>query len=147
MTCCCLEKFHALFDTVICFRAHAIALTADIEKAFLQIEIKESDCDSLRFLWFENITDTNPSVVEYRWCRLAFGLKPSPSILGATIRQHVSLFRDDYPEVVKILNHLYADDLSCGVDSREEAFHLYKTSKEILAKGGFNLRKWKTNDK
>ena len=137
----------SLFDTLIRFRAHSIALTADIEKAFLQIEIKESDRDSLRFLWFDNIAEANPSVVTFRWCRLAFGLKPSPSILGATIKQHISLFQDEYPEVVKVLSHLYADDLSCGVDSREEALNLYKTSKEILAKGGFNLRKWKTNDK
>ena len=136
-----------LFDILIRFRAHAIALTADIEKAFLQIEIKESDRDSLRFLWFDDITHSNPSVVEFRWCRLAFGLKPSPSILGATLKQHISSFDDEYPEVVNVLSHLYADDLSCSVNTREEAFHLYKKSKEILAEGGFNLRKWKTNDK
>ena len=40
----------SIFDTLIRFRSHAIALTADIEKAFLQIGVKEADRSSLRFL-------------------------------------------------------------------------------------------------
>ena len=84
--------------------------------------------------------------IQLRWTRLAFGLKP-PSILGATIKQHVSLFQEESPEVVKILSRLYADDMSCSVKSSAEALEIYQTSKGILLNGGFNLRKWKTNDK
>eukprot|EP00794_Sanderia_malayensis_P021467 gene21467-biopygen1183 len=43
-----------LFDTLIRFRMKPIAMTADIEKAFLQIQIHESDKDKLRFLWFDD---------------------------------------------------------------------------------------------
>ena len=101
----------------------------------------------LRFLWYDDVQKENPLVIQLCWMRLAFGLKPSPSILGATIKQHVSLFQEESPEVVKILSRLYADDMSCSVKSNAEALEIYQTSKDILLKGGFNLRKWKTNDK
>ncbi|XP_065068368.1 uncharacterized protein LOC135693738 [Rhopilema esculentum] len=119
----------SLFDTLLRFRAHSVAMTSDIEKAFLQIEIKPADRDSLRFLWFDDINKENPSIIQLRWGRLAFGLKPSPSILGATIRQHFSSFEDEYPKVVKVLSRLYADDMSCSVKLTEEALEIYKKSK------------------
>ena len=49
--------------------------------------------------------------------------------------------------LVKILSRLYADNMSCSVKSNTEALEIYQTSKDILLKGGFTLRKWKTNDK
>ena len=136
----------SLFDTLLRFRSHAIAITADIEKAFLQIEINEADRNVLRFLWFDDVSKDNPSIVQLRWQRLAFGLRPAPSILGATIRKHISLFQEENPEVVNVLSRLYADDLSCGTETVEEGLQIYNGSKEIMSKGGFNLRKWKTND-
>ena len=42
---------------------------------------------------------------------------------------------------------LYANDMSCSIDTVEEAINIYKTSTEILAQGGFNLRKWNSNNK
>ena len=136
-----------LFDTLIRFRLHGIGITADMEKAFLQIEIKESDRDALRFLWFDDITKPNPKVIQLKYCRLVFGLRPSPSILGATIKKHLLKFADEYPDVVKVLDHLYADDLSCSTNSIENALKIFHKSREILSKGGFNLRKFRTNDK
>ena len=136
-----------LFDTLLRFRLHGIGITADIEKAFLQIEIKESDRDALRFLWFDDITKPNPKVIQLKYCRLVFGLRPSPSILGATIKKHLLKFADEYPDVVKVLDHLYADDLSCSTNSIENALKIFHKSREILSKGGFNLRKFRTNDK
>ena len=136
-----------LFDTLIRFRTHPIAITADIEKAFLQIEINEADRDTLRFLWYDDIDKPDPSIVQFRYRRLLFGLSCSPALLGQTIRHHVGKFEDQSPEVVKLLSRLYADDLSCGAENREEGLEIYRQAKEIMAKGGFNLRKWNTNDK
>ena len=39
-----------VFDILIRFRSFTIALTSDIEKAFLQSSINENDRDYLRFL-------------------------------------------------------------------------------------------------
>ena len=49
-----------LFDVLIRFCNNRIALTADIEKAFLMIGINKSDRDILRFLWF-----TEPHLEEH----------------------------------------------------------------------------------
>ncbi len=46
-----------------------------------------------------------------------------------------------------MLNHLYADDFSGGTNDRVKALKLFENSKEIMEQGGFNLRKWNSNDK
>ena len=40
-----------IMDIVLRFRVHNVALTADIEKAFLMVSVSEEDRDILRFLW------------------------------------------------------------------------------------------------
>ena len=53
-----------LFDVLIRFRSHPIAVTADIEKAFLMIKSK---CTVLRFLWFSDPFDENGEVEHFRF--------------------------------------------------------------------------------
>ena len=43
-----------LFNVLVKFRSDPIALTADIEKAFLVVPMNESNKDMLRFLWFKS---------------------------------------------------------------------------------------------
>jgi len=100
-------------------------LTADIEKAFHQIEIKEADRDFLRFLWYDNVSSDAPSIVQYRMKRLQFGLTSSPAILGETLRKHINKYRESHPRVVSMLEHLYADDFSGGTNDSEEALTFY----------------------
>ena len=99
----------------------------------------------MRFLWFDDITKENPDIVQYRYCRLVFGLTCSPAILAETINYHVSQFQSKYPEVVNHLIRLYCDDFSCGANDADEAIRIYKQAKEIMSAGGFNLRKWASN--
>jgi len=88
----CLHKgpnlIPKLFEVLIRFRNHRVALTADVEKAFLMIGIDEADRDMLRFLWPTNPFDVNSTLDHLRFTRLVFGLKPSPAILGAVILKH-----------------------------------------------------------
>ncbi|PFX11054.1 hypothetical protein AWC38_SpisGene25514, partial [Stylophora pistillata] len=73
---------------------------------------------------------------------------PSPSILGATIKHHLRLYKQSEPEMAEMLEKsLYVDDLITGTETDEEALVVYKKSKQIMAEGGFNLRKWNSNSR
>lgn len=41
----------SILDILLGFRTYRVAVTADIEKAFLMISIKPEDRDALRFFW------------------------------------------------------------------------------------------------
>ena len=125
-----------------------MALIGDIEKAFLNIEVDKGDRDFLRFLWLEDVHDPSSKISVYRFCRVVFGLTASPFLLNATLRHHISQFKDEDPEFVrKMIEGFYVDDLVTGEGNTNDAFALFEKSKNRLASGGFKLRKWMTNDK
>ena len=97
-------------------------------------------------LWFDNIESEKPSIIQYQYGRLVFGLTCCPSLLGGTIKLHVSQPESKYPQTVKHLRNLYCDDFLCGASTAQEALSIYKEAKQIMASGGFNLRKWNSND-
>ena len=81
-----------------------------------------------------------------RFTRVVFGVSASPFLLNATIKHHMEQYSTEYPELVSLfMRSIYVDDVSYGADDEDTAFELYMKSKEILAKGGFNLRKFVTN--
>ena len=100
----------------------------------------------LRFLWLDDISRNRPGVIQYRFCRLVFGLTPSPAILTETIQYHLTRYLLTEPLIAKQLaESFYVDDFISGVHTEDEGFTLYQKAKELMRAGGFNLRKWKTN--
>ena len=71
------------------FRSLWVALTADIEKAFLMISVAESDRDVLQFLWVDDLTKDPPDVRTFRFTRVMFGVSSSPFLLNTTIKYHL----------------------------------------------------------
>ncbi|CAB4007271.1 Hypothetical predicted protein [Paramuricea clavata] len=50
------------------------------------------------------------------------------------------------PEIVSLLlESLYVDDFAGGAYDDDEALHIYRTSHDLMGKGGFKLRKWHSN--
>lgn len=47
--------------------------------------------------------------------------------------------------VGKLLKSIYVDDVVGGADTEEQAYQFYKRSKQMLAAGSFNLRKFVSN--
>ena len=135
-----------ILDILVRFRSHRVAVTADIEKAFLMVSVRESDRDALRFLWAHDAKEDPPKVRPLRFTRVVFGVSSSPFLLNATLEYHLERYRDSHPDLIQLLlGSFYVDDLTTGANSEEEAHSVYVAAKGILKEGGFNLRKFRTN--
>jgi len=128
------------------FRFHKVTLVADIEKAFLMVSISPSDRAALRFIGLDDIHKDNLKEVIYRFCRVVFGVTSSPFLLNATIKQHLQKYANGHPELVKaLLNSLYVHDMTSGESTVERGFDLFVNSRNLMAEGRFNIRKWQSN--
>ena len=84
-----------------------------------------------------------------RFTRVLFGLTCSPFLLNGTVAFHLQKHVDaggDLSVLSKLLRDLYVDDNTTSVDNEEEGANFYEKAKYYFAQGGFNLRKWATND-
>ena len=147
----CLEKGENLvplmMDILIRFRAYKIALVSDIKKAFLNVAVQKQDRNFLRFLWLKDIDDPTQEMQMYRFTRVLFGMNAALYLLLITVWNHLTKYTDTDPELVYyILRCLYVDDKIGGCDDDEEAFEIYKKTKEIFLQTGLELRKWISND-
>ena len=77
-------------DILMHFRAHKVGLVADIEKAFLNIEVDKQQRDLMRFLWIDDINSEDPNVMIYRFCRVIFGMNCSLFLFNATLKHHIT---------------------------------------------------------
>ena len=83
-----------LWNILICSRSKPALLCGDIEEAFLQIRIRESQRDDLRFHWVSNL-DLNKIEVSH-FTRLVFALTQSPFILERTLKEHFNNCKSMY---------------------------------------------------
>ncbi|GFX80726.1 DUF1758 domain-containing protein [Trichonephila clavipes] len=111
-----------LFNILLKFRCHRIALTGDIEKMFRQILVNEDDVEFQRIFWRE--------------------IPEEP-----TIQQLAEEEIKKFPEASKVaLEDFYVDDLITGTNSKEDAKKLVSQVIELMKKGGFPIRKWASNE-
>ena len=114
------------------FRFHdgPIALTADIESMFLQVQVPEQDRGCLRFLWRSR---TNETVQIYEYQRHVFGAKSSPTCAIYALKQVGLDNEKKYPIAAKaIQNNFYMDDFIKSVETPEEAIEVFNQLQTIL---------------
>lgn len=145
----CLEKGNNMIDIIPNlinnFRTGAIGITSDIEKAFLNISVKPSDREYLKFLWYEN--ESLQDLITYRHCRLVFGLTSSPFLLAATLLYHIGKMKHGIlaETAQRLEKSLYVDNCLVSVDTEMEANKFIGEAKAIMEAGQFNLRMWVTS--
>ena len=95
-----------------------IALTADIEKAFLMISVHEENKDVLRFLWVDDLSSDVPNIRTLRFTRVVFSVSSSPFLLNTTLQHHLDRSSTSHPDLVKQLTKsTYVDDVVSGGES------------------------------
>ncbi|XP_048001236.1 uncharacterized protein LOC125238008 isoform X2 [Leguminivora glycinivorella] len=138
-----LEDLTAL---LLRFRVNKIGITADVEKAFLQVGLQQEDRDVTRFLWLKNpkagVNENN--LLHMRFCRVPFGIISSPFLLTATIRHHMS--KGDQNLMSEIADRTYVDNLVTGTDTIEEARHLVNQTRTTFTELSMNIREWTSNN-
>ncbi|GFV89177.1 integrase catalytic domain-containing protein [Trichonephila clavipes] len=138
-----------IFHLIISFRLNTIAITADIERAFLHISLRDEDRDAVRFLFSDiRSNQTDPyKFQEYRFKRVMFGVNVSPFLLSATIKHHIENYREQYPAATEMLDTcLYVDDVISGADDISQALKVSKDAETIMKNASMKLRKWNSND-
>ena len=132
-----------LSDTLLQFRTHPIALNADISKMYREIKLCQEDKDLHRFVWRDN--PASP-LQDYRMTRVTFGVSASPFLAIRTLHQTAVDHGEGYPEATQhIQSSFYVDDFLGGANSPKEAILLFHQMRDILKKGGFDLRKWRSS--
>jgi len=135
-----------LLAVLLRFRTFPVCWIADITKAFLQIELRRSDAEAVRFLWVDDPSNPASPIIEYRWNRVPFGLTSSPFILRAVLMKHLNDYDNDGNGISRqLLDQLYVDDWISGAASAAEAKPII--SKGIMAMAGAQMTfvKWLTN--
>lgn len=126
------------------FRIHNFVLTADIKQMYRQILIQPSHRDFQRILW--RFSPREP-VQEYQLNTVTYGISPAPFLALRTLFQLAQDEKHSFPNASKVLlTDVYVDDIVTGCDDLEEAKVLQKELIALLHKGGFQLRKWCSNN-
>ena len=138
------DLLHGLIGTIFRFREGPIALTADIESMFLQVQVPEQDRSCLRFLWRPR---TNEPVQIYEYQRHVFGAKSSPTCANYALKRVGLDNEKEYPIATKaIQNNFYMDDFIKSVETPEEAIKVFNQLQPLLSQHGFELKKWISNN-
>ena len=101
-----------IFNILVHFQLHQVALVADIEKEFLVVSIAKKALS-------DNITQASGG-------RVIFRVASSPLLLNCSWKYHIPKLLIDFN------GHSGVDSVTYGADSVEEAFLLYTISKHLL---------------
>ena len=138
---------NSIIGVLLRFRQENVAITADVEAMFHQVQVDEEDASALRFLWFAD-DDLTKEPEERQMMVHLFGGIWSPSCatfaLQKTAEDNKTHFKGSIISTVK--KNFYVDDLLKSVKNSNDAIGAYKDLKMLLSLGGFNLTKWISNN-
>uniref|UniRef100_A0A1X7TGL7 Reverse transcriptase domain-containing protein n=1 Tax=Amphimedon queenslandica TaxID=400682 RepID=A0A1X7TGL7_AMPQE len=90
------SKFNQrILEILIRFRCHNNSFIADVEKAFLMVQVHVRDRDVLHFLLVANPFQDPLSIKVFPFKWVTFGVTASPFLLNATLRYHIEGFKED----------------------------------------------------
>ncbi|EYC05914.1 hypothetical protein Y032_0079g1255 [Ancylostoma ceylanicum] len=134
-----------IHEILLRFRTHQYTMTADIQKAFLQIQLPEDHRDVTRFLWVKDLSKPpqGSNLRYFRFCRVPFGVNAGPAILNQSLLKHI----EETSSVLgqELSNSLYVDNVLLEGETPDELLAKYEESKKIFSSIGMNLRDYLSN--
>lgn len=134
-----------LFEILLKYRQHRVALVADIAKMYRMVWINKRNQDLQRILW--RFSSDDP-IEEYTLLTVTYGTAPASFLAVRCLHELALQAKDDFPEASRaILEDFYMDDFQSGAETIEQAKQLKHEVSQILSSGGFILRKWMSNER
>ncbi|XP_074661909.1 uncharacterized protein LOC141914575 [Tubulanus polymorphus] len=125
------------------FRTGVVAMSADIARAFLSVQLAEKDRRYVRFLWYKD-NDPSKGIVPYQHNTVIFGSTASPFTLAAVLSKHFDAHRDSW--VAQDMGmKLYVDNLLSTLSKEDQVSEYFEEAMEIMQRGNFRLRQWASN--
>ena len=141
---------HKISISTILYRFDRYLVIFDIIKAFLNVALSETDSNRLLILWFRNPLAGDFTTVAYKYVRLPFGLRCSPTILMLALHRILITDDDGNDERLShlkrcIYNLLYVDNGGYTCNSEEEISWAYSQMEKVFSPYKFGLQKFLTN--
>ncbi|XP_055308238.1 uncharacterized protein LOC129572320, partial [Sitodiplosis mosellana] len=134
-----------LYETIMRFRRHRVAVYADIRKMFNQVRLARDQWNLQRIFWRES---SDEPLREYWLTVVIFGNTSSAYLAVRSVLQAASEAGEELHEAAKAIKEdYYMDDCVTGADTEEDAIKLANDMDTILKGAGFELRKWQSNNK
>ncbi|XP_036334905.1 uncharacterized protein LOC118745549 [Rhagoletis pomonella] len=132
-----------LYSTLLRFRLHKFALTADITKMYRQVAINDYDKRFQLILYRESPIDP---IQKYCLNTVTYGTTPAPFLAIRCLKQLSDIYSDQYPLGCRVIrDEFYVDDMLSGADNIKELLQIQEEVITILKGGGFSLAKWHSN--
>ncbi|XP_011174666.2 uncharacterized protein LOC105206911 [Solenopsis invicta] len=110
---------------------------------YRQVQVHNDDRRYQRVIWRRD-----GEIKTFQLNTLTFGVASSPFLAIRTIQKLAEDEQHLYPRAAEVLkSHLYVDDLLTGAETIDDARILRDEVITLLARGGFNIRQWASNDK
>ncbi|XP_070546926.1 uncharacterized protein [Ptychodera flava] len=127
-----------LSSILLRFRVHDIALSSDIEKAFLNVRLDENDRKFTKFLWLSDPSDPESPFKVYRFKTVLFGAVCSPFILNAVVKTHLES-NNNTPIAADLKDNIYVDNVISGVNNTTEATKYYTDANSLMKSAGLTF--------
>ncbi|XP_064116610.1 uncharacterized protein LOC135222453 [Macrobrachium nipponense] len=139
------DMMNSLLGVLVKFRGGLFAYSGDINIMFYQVRVPEHQRDYLRFFWWENSFNEEPT--EFRMAVHLFGACSSPSIANFVLKQTASDFGNGFSKGAwdTVANNFYVDDCLRAEDRQDALLSNLLEVKELCEKGGFTLMKFSSS--
>lgn len=130
-------------DILLSFRLPRIAICCDIRQMYRQVLVLPQDRHMQHIYWKPH---PDAPVEEAELNTVTYGLAPSAFLAVRVLHQLVHDEGSPFPLASEaILHQTYVDDIITGANDIDSALALRHQLKQLLALGGFELRKWSSS--